>query len=160
MNMELLVTFIVLNIFNVIIHTGKTLATVNSGKIVASTANAIAYGLNTVMVIYLMCELPLWWKVIIVAICNFVGVFVVKWIEEKSRKDKLWKVEVTMSHHDACELIDYLNKKDVFSYNYVNIRKYVLFNFYCPTQKDTVKVKELLKNYHVKYFVSESKSWE
>lgn len=160
MNMELLITFILLNILNVIIHTGKTIATIKCGKLIAAVTNALAYGLNTIVVIYLMCDLPLFWKAIIVAVCNFIGVFIVKWFEEKSRKDKLWKVEVTVPHHDACKLLECLYKDDNFSYNYVDVRKYVLFNFYCPTQQDTLKVKELLKDYHAKYFVSESKSWE
>ena len=89
MNKELLIIFIVLNIFNVIIQTVKSIATVKCGKGVAALVNAIAYGLYTVVTVYLMCELPLGWKAGIVALCNLIGVYVVKWAEEKARKDKL-----------------------------------------------------------------------
>ena len=96
MNIELLITFIVLNIVNVIIQTVKSIATIKCGKCWAAAVNAIAYGLYTVVVVYTVCDLPLCLKVTIVALCNLVGVFTVKFIEEKSRKDKLWKVEATI----------------------------------------------------------------
>ena len=81
MNTQLLLIFIGLNIFNVIVQTVKSLATVKCGKIIASLTNAVAYGLYTIVTIYMLCELPIWWKAGIVALCNLIGVFVVKWIE-------------------------------------------------------------------------------
>ena len=157
MNIELLFTFIVLNIINVIIQTVKSIATIKCGKFSAAAVNAVAYGLYTVVVVYTVCDLPLWLKVAIVALCNLVGVFTVKLIEEKSRKDKLWKVEATIPRAEASRLINYLENSEL-SYNYVDIYKYYLFNFYCPTQRQSAEVKELLDNFHAKYFVSESKT--
>ena len=100
MDTQLLIIFIVLNILNVIIQTVKSIATVKCGKGVAAIVNAIAFGLYTIVTVYLMCELPLYWKAIIVALCNLVGVYVVKWCEEKARKDKLWKIEATFNHDE------------------------------------------------------------
>ena len=157
MNIELLITFIVLNIVNVIIQTVKSIATIKCGKFSAAAVNAVAYGLYTVVVVYTVCDLPLWLKVTIVALCNLIGVFIVKLIEEKSRKDKLWKVEATVPRAEASRLINYLENSEL-SYNYVDIYKYYLFNFYCPTQKESAEVKKLLDNFHAKYFVSESKT--
>lgn len=91
MNEKLFITFVILNIVNVIIQTVKSLATVKCGKTIASIVNAVAYGLYTVVVVYTVCDLPLWLKVVVVGLANLVGVFVVKLVEEKSRKDKLWK---------------------------------------------------------------------
>ena len=88
MNEKLFITFVILNIINVIIQTIKSLATVKCGKIVASIVNAVAYGLYTVVVVYTVCDLPLWLKVVVVGVANLIGVYVVKLIEEKSRKDK------------------------------------------------------------------------
>ena len=87
MENNLLIIFIILNILNVIIQTVKSLCTINGGKIVAAVANAVAYGFYTIVIIYMVCDLPLATKVVIVAICNFVGVFFVKMLEEKSRKE-------------------------------------------------------------------------
>ena len=78
MENNLLIIFIILNILNVIIQTVKSLCTINGGKIVAAVANAIAYGFYTIVIIYMVCDLPLATKVVIVAICNFIGVFFVK----------------------------------------------------------------------------------
>ena len=161
MNYELLLVFIALNIANVIIQTVKSLATVKCGKGVASLVNAVAYGLYTVVVVYTVCDLPLWLKVVVVSLCNLVGVFVVKWGEEKARKDKLWKVEATIpgqgisAENDDC-LIEL--KKANIPMNYIDINKYILINCYCATQVESKVVKEILDKYNAKYFVSESKT--
>ena len=96
MDTKLLIVFIVLNIFNVIIQTVKSIATVKCGKGAAALINAVAYGLYTIVTVYLLCDLDLWLKAVIVAVCNLIGVYVVKLLEEKARKDKLWKVEATV----------------------------------------------------------------
>lgn len=155
--MKLLIIFIVLNIANVIIQTVKSIATIKCGKAVAALVNAIAYGLYTVVTVYMMCELNLGLKALIVALCNLVGVFVVKLIEEKTRKDRLWKVEATVlrGHTTAlhCNLVD----ADI-PHNYLeNVGKYTLFNIFCSTQKQSAKAKEIMAKYEAKYFVTESK---
>ena len=157
MNTELLIIFIVLNIVNVIIQTVKSLATVKCGKTVAAIVNAVAYGLYTVVVVYTVCDLPLWLKVVVVGACNLVGVFFVKWAEEKARKDKLWKVEATVNpiHLDKLKTIF---EKNGIPFSYIDVNKYVIFNLYCATQKDSQFVKSVLDNHNAKYFVSESKT--
>ena len=158
MNTELLIIFIALNIVNVIIQTVKSLATVKCGKTVAAIVNAIAYGLYTVVVVYTVCDLPLWLKVVVVGACNLVGVFFVKWGEEKARKDKLWKVEATINEPYKESLIADLKNAGV-PFNYIEgIGKYVLFNIYCATQTESKSVKGLLDFHKAKYFVTESKS--
>ena len=153
--MELLITFIILNILNVIIQTVKSIATVKCKKFTAAVINAVAYGLYTIVTVYMMCELSLGVKALIVALCNLVGVFVVKLVEEKSRKDKLWKVEATVKTTKVYEdLIE-----NGISCNCLHIANggYIV-NCFCPTQKDSLKAKEILKQYNAKYFVSESKT--
>ena len=158
MNTELLITFIILNIVNVIIQTIKSIATIKCEKGWAAAVNAVAYGLYTVVVVYTVCDLPLWLKVVVVGLCNLVGVFIVKLIEEKSRKDKLWKVEATIYEPYKESLINDLKKVDL-PFNYIEgVGKYVLFNIYCNTQKDSAKAKEILDYHKAKYFVSESKT--
>lgn len=158
MNTELLIIFIALNIVNVIIQTVKSLATVKCGKTVAAIVNAVAYGLYTVVVVYTVCDLPLWLKVVVVGACNLVGVFFVKWGEEKARKDKLWKVEATINEPYKESLIADLKNAGV-PFNYIEgIGKYVLFNIYCATQAESKSVKGLLGFHKAKYFVTESKS--
>lgn len=157
MNTKLLILFIALNIVNVIIQTVKSLATVKCGKTVAAIVNAVAYGLYTVVVVYTVCDLPLWLKVVVVGACNLVGVFCVKWGEEKARKDKLWKVEATVKPTEA-EAIKQSCKALNVPFSYIDINKYVIFNFYCATQGQSALIKGILNNCKAKYFVSESKT--
>lgn len=157
MDTKLLTLFIILNVVNVIIQTVKSIATIKCGKTMAAIVNAIAYGLYTVVVVYTVCDLPLWLKVIVVGAANLIGVYIVKYFEEKGRKDKLWKVEATVSAQYAERLHNELSVVKL-SHNYIdNIGKYVIFNVYCETQADSIEAKKLLDYYHAKYFVSESK---
>lgn len=156
--MKLLVIFIVFNALNVIIQTVKSLATIKCGKWISATVNAIAYGLYTYIVVLTVCDLPLWQKMVIVAGCNFIGVFVVKLVEEKMRKDKLWKVEATVLRGWTQQLHRDLDQADI-PHNYLeNVGKYTLFNLYCSTQKQSQKAKEIMAKYEAKYFVSETKN--
>lgn len=156
--MKLLITFIILNVINVIIQTVKSLATVKCGKTVAALVNAVAYGLYTVVVVYTVCDLPLWFKVVVVAVANLIGVYVVKLLEEKSRKDKLWKVEATVYEPQTENLHNDLNYSGI-PHNYIeNVGKYTVFNIYCATQKESSLVKDLLEFHKAKFFVSEAKT--
>ena len=158
MNTKLLIIFIALNIINVIIQTIKSLATVKCGKTVAAIINAVAYGLYTVVVVYTVCDLPLWLKVVIVGACNLVGVFCVKWGEEKARKDKLCEVRATVYEPYTESLHHDLESANI-PHNYIpNIGKYTIFNIYCETQAESKRVKDLLDYHKAKYFVSESKT--
>jgi hypothetical protein len=151
--------FIILNIVNVVIQTIKSIATIKCGAWSAAAINAIAYGLYTVVVVYMNADgLGIFWKAIIIGICNLIGVYVVKLIEAKSRKDKLWKVEATVLRGWTNELHKMLVKAEL-SHNYLeNVGKYTLFNVYCETQAESAKAKEVLDRYNAKYFVSESKN--
>ena len=156
--MKLLLIFIILNIANVIIQTIKSICTIKCGKGVAALVNAIAYGLYTIVTVYMLCDLDLWLKALIVAMCNLVGVYVVKLIEEKTRKDKLWKIETTVLKGYTKEIAELLIKLDI-PFNYIEgIGKYTVFNIFCATQNQSSAVKEILAKYRTKYFVTESKN--
>lgn len=158
MDTKLLLVFIVLNIANVIIQTVKSIATVKCGKVSAAVINAVAYGLYTIVTVYLMCELDLYLKAGIVALCNLVGVYVVKLIEEKARKDKLWKIEATVFEPHTKSLHLDLTAEEI-PCNYIpKIGKWSVFNIYCDSQEKSKIVKTLLDKYNAKYFVSESKT--
>ena len=156
--MEMLIIFIVLTILNVIIQTIKSIATIKCGKWVAALVNAVAYGLYTYVIFFTSADgIDLHAKALITAFANLVGVYVVKFFEEKARKDKLWKVEATVPREQAMDLVRKLKANDL-PYNYVDIHKYYLFNVYCATQKESAIIKECLDQYQAKYFVSESKT--
>ena len=159
MTTNAIIIFIVFNVLNVVIQTIKSIATIKCGKNMAAIINAIAYGLYTYIVVLTASdEVSLWFKIVVVALANLVGVWVVKLVEEKGRKDKLWKVEATVLRGWTKELHSALVKAEI-SHNYLeNVGKYTLFNVYCEAQRDSAKAKEVLDRFGAKYFVSESKT--
>ena len=155
MNNTLLWVSIGLNVANVIIQTIKSIATIKCKPMSAAVINAIAYGLYTVVLVYMVCDLPLWAKVVVVGGANLVGVYLVKIFEEKGRKDKLWKVEVTVPTCSTKQVHEELLE---IPHSYIEFSpKHTLFNFYCASQADSKKVKEIVNQYGAKYFVAESK---
>ena len=158
MNWELFWIFVILNVVNVIIQTIKSIATIKCKKLSAAVINAVAYGLYTVIVVYTICELPLWLKAVVVAVANLVGVYVVKYIEEKKRKDRLWKVEATVDGAVTDKVHTDL-KANGLPHNFItDIGRYSVFNIYCESQEDSAKAKMVLEYYGAKYFVGESKT--
>ena len=155
--MNLLILFIVLNVVNVIIQTIKSIATVKCGKVVAALVNAGAFGLYTVVLVYMNCELPLWAKVLVVASANLVGVFAVKLIEERARKERLWKIEMAIPK-DAIANIDYLKKEIAVPCNYQEAGNFYIFNCYCYTKEETSRCKNIAKVYGAKISAYEAKN--
>ena len=157
--MNTILLFALCTAVNVILSTIKSILTVNGGKVSASLINAITYGFYSYVIVLTSADgMPIWLKMAITAVCNFIGVYLVKWIEEKARKDKLWKVELTVP-------TKYTNTTDFdlhdVPHSYIELSdKHTLFNFYCATQKESAKVKAIANQYEAKYFVAESKNLE
>lgn len=157
--MNTILLFALCTAVNVILSTIKSILTVNGGKVSASLINAITYGFYSYVIVLTSADgMPIWLKMAITAVCNFVGVYFVKWIEERARKDRLWKVELTVPTKYT-NTIDF-DLHDV-PHSYIELSdKHTLFNFYCATQKESAKVKAIANQYEAKYFVAESKNLE
>lgn len=157
--MNTILLFALCTAVNVILSTIKSILTVKGGKVSASFINAITYGFYSYVIVLTSADgMPIWLKMAITAVCNFVGVYFVKWIEEKARKDRLWKVELTVPTRYTTT-IDF-DLHDV-PHSYIELSdKHTLFNFYCATQKESAKVKAIANQYEAKYFVAESKNLE
>ena len=155
--MNLLIVFILANILNVIIQTIKSICTIKCGKGIAALVNALAYGFYTYIVILMIADLPLLTKCLIVGLCNLIGVYIVKWAEERARKAKLWKVELTVRNEEAQKLHEDFERFNI-PHNYIpNVGKWTIFNVYCATQKESHFTKEVANRAHAKYFVTETK---
>ena len=155
--MNFLLTFIILSIVNVIFSTVRSLVLTYGGKFSASLLSGGYFAFYNVMMLYTVSDFPMWQKCIITFVCNVIGVYLVKWAEEKSRKDKLWKVEATVKPTEF-EAIKHFCETFNIPFSYINIEKYVIFNFYCATQKESALIKDVLDNHNAKYFASESKT--
>lgn len=157
MNYEFLLVFVGLSIVNVVFSTIRSIVTINGSKAVASLISGGYFAFYNIMMIYTVADFPMWQKCVITFVCNVVGVWFVKWGEEKARKDKLWKVEATVTSDKAKWLISRLKEQNI-PHNYIDVEKWVIFNIYCATQNESKIAKAHLDVANAKYFVSESKT--
>lgn len=152
--MNILIIFTILTIVNVIFSTIKSLATIKASPAIAALVSGLYYGYYNVVLLYTVADFPLWQKVLITLLCNLVGVYIVKDGEQRARKEKLWKVELTVPTKYR-ETVDFDLKEVPHSYIVLS-DKHTLFNFYCATQAESQKVKDIVNQYDAKYFVAES----
>lgn len=155
----LLMMFVVLTVINVILNTARTIITVRGGMFWSSLIAAIAFGFYTIVIIYTVCDLPMWMKATVTALANFVGTYFVKYIELKVRKDKLWMVDVVLTGAQIHAAKSYL---DPWKIQYTEIpisnSDSSQFHIYSKTQDESRRIRDLLKTYKAKYVVVESKS--
>lgn len=150
---DLLLIFTILTALNVVLSTIKSIVTVKGSPLVASITSAIYYAFYCTVLIYTVADFPLWQKVVVTAGCNLVGVFFVKYAEEKARKEKLWEIKLTVP---TAHLKEIDIKLDNVPHNYIELSdKHTVFTFYCATKEDTKKVKRIADHYEAKYFVTE-----
>lgn len=150
--MKILVIFTILSIINVIFSTIRSITTIKSGKAVASLINGGYFAFYNIVLIYTVIDFPMWQKCLITFICNLIGVWIVKLIEEKMTKEKMWKVEVTIPTQ-YYSIVDSSLKDIPHSYIVIS-EKHTLFNFYCNTSNETKKVTDICNQYSAKYFAS------
>lgn len=161
--------FAILQLFNVILSTIKTVIQIKGNKISATIANSVYYAFYTVVVIFMTSNFgygstwDLVIKVVVTFVSNLIGTYVGMSIMDHLRKDKLWKIEASVLSEYTTSIHNELNDKQV-KHSYIeNIGKYSIFNIYCETKEDSSIAKQVLKeltNGSVKYFISESKSVE
>lgn len=155
-----MVLFAICTIVNVILSTLKSLIMIKGSKLAAAVANAITYGFYTYVIILTSdADISTEGKMLITAAANFVGVYLVKLLEEKARKEMLWKIESTIKHDEKVlyALRDQLELADI-PFNWIDINKYFIINCFCATQEQSAKAKAILNAVGAKYFVSETKN--
>ena len=155
--MNLIVMFIILSIINVVFSTIRSITTIKSGKTVASLISGGYFAFYNVMLIYTVMDFPMWEKCVITFGCNVIGVFTVKLVEQKMRKDRIWKLELTIRSIHADQMAAELEKTGI-PYNYIpNIGKHTIFNVFAATPAETELAHEIAKRYNAKTFASETK---
>ena len=157
---EFLLIFIGLSIVNVVFSTIRSIVTIKGGKWTAALMSGGYFAFYNIVMMWTVADFPMWQKCLITFVCNVIGVYLVKWGEEKSYKDKLWKIETSVLRNNAEKLKAELDNKGISNHYIDNIGKYAKFEIFSETQAQSVEVRQILKQYKVKYFVSESKSLE
>ena len=152
-----LILFIVCTFANVIISTIKSVMTIKGGKVAAAVWNALGYGLYSFIVVMTAnAEISTLEKVLVTVGCNLIGVYGVKLVEEKLRKDRLWKYEVTVLTAQRDKICELLTAADL-SYNFIdNIGKHTIFNIFAENQEQSRKIAEIVKTVNAKAFASET----
>ena len=88
---------------------------------------------------------------------NIVGVYVGMWIMEKMRKDKLWKIEATLTNINKISPLKELLTENNISFNTVQCENGdIIFNIYAKTQKESAIVRQLLSGAGAHYIIHES----
>lgn len=149
--MKTFVIFVILNVVNVILQTVKSLFTYKGGKYSASIMNAVAYGLYTVVLVYMTCPLSTVTKALVVGGCNLIGVYIVKSLEEKTAKKKIYKVEFTTTKEEKEKM---LTAEKLNHYNIITVGDMYIFNFYLDNKADLKSTKEIISRYNGKYIIT------
>lgn len=157
--MNAILIFAIATIVNVTLSTIRAICTIKGGKWISALTNAICYGFYPLIVMLTAKgTVDILINMSITAIANFGCVWIIKFVEEKARKDKLWKVEATVLRGWTKELHRSLVEAEI-PHNYLeNVGKYTLFNIFCEKQSDSAKAREILNKFEAKYFVTESKN--
>jgi hypothetical protein len=155
--MNAILIFALATIINVTLSTIRSICTIKCGKWLSALSNAVCYGFyplivmltanGTVDIIINMC---------ITAVANFVCVWLIKLVEEKARKDKMWKIEMAIPLADF-ETVQTKMKRTHIPFNYVYMGGWVMFNCYCETQVETAECVKLCKSVGGKISAYESK---
>ena len=158
--MTAIIFFALMTVINVTFSTIRSLCTIKGGKWLSAITNAVCYGFYPLIVMLTAKDtVTIWVNMIITAVANFVCVWLIKLVEEKARKDKMWKVEMAIPLDLSNEVIEKLKSTgNWIPFNYHYLGKWCIFNCYCDTQDQTKFAKDLAKNYNGKISAYESKS--
>jgi hypothetical protein len=158
--MNAILLFAIVTIINVTLSTIRSLCTIKGGKWLSAITNAICYGFYPLIVMLTAKDtVTIWTNMAITAAANFVCVWIIKWVEEKARKDKMWKVEMAIPKYFGDFIVRALEENyPNIPFNYQVLGKWYIFNCYCNEQKDTSICVNIAKNYNGKISAYESKS--
>ena len=155
---QFLLLYLVLQVVYVILNTVTNIAKIKCSKLIASLTSAICYGFYVIVVVATASNQPIWVKMLLTAVTNVVGVYIGMWVMEKLRKDKLWKIEVTVANdYDIYNLDTHLRREKI-SYNTVKSGNGdMIFNIYSKNQKESIIIKEAITECKTaKYMIHQS----
>jgi hypothetical protein len=147
-----IVVFVICSLVNVILSTLKTLIMVNAGRNSAIIINAVCYGFYT-LVVKQLTSVGYVTAVLVTIGANIVGVWVSYKIMDLFKKDKLWRITVTLKNDkEFNECQDKLLRYDI---GFAKIEGTNSIDIYSYNQKESAIIKSILGNYDYKYFIQE-----
>ena len=155
-----LLIFFILNLVMVILSTIRSVLTIKAGRMTATIINAISCGFY-VLIIKQMTGFSTLIVVVVTVISNIIGVYFSLWLLDKTKKDKLWVVNIPMNQEDSFNFCNLLKSHEIgFTLTYiVGFKNYnVNVAVYCYSQKESGIVADILSHYDCKYHILQSKT--
>lgn len=139
--MNPILLFTLATIVNVSVSTIRSICTIKCGKWLSALTNAICYGFYPLIVMLTAKDtVDIVTNMCITAVANFICVWIIKYVEEKARKDKLWRIDLTIPAEETA----FIHRKLAnIPHNYIECGPKTVFNCYCATQKESSEVKTL-----------------
>lgn len=146
--------FFVLNLINVVLGTMRSILTVKSTPFVSMVINTVSYTFYS-GIVKLVSGQDMIVVLVTTALTNIIGVYIARFILDKCKKDKLWRITATIPNSiDSGMITEKLKTKDIKSVVYVG-EGVKLIDIYSKTQGESIVVKEILEPLKVKYSVVE-----
>ena len=149
---NVVIVFCICSLVNVILSTLKTLIMVNAGRGSAIIINAICYGFYT-LVVKQLTSVDYVTAVVVTILANIVGVWISYKIMDLFKKDKLWRITVTLKTVD--EFTKCVQQLAKYNIGYTPIENTNSIDIYSYNQKESAIIKNILGNYDYKYFIQE-----
>lgn len=125
---------------------------VNAGRGSAIIINAVCYGFYT-LVVKQLGAVDYLTAVTVTILANIVGVWISYKIMDLFKKDKVWRITVTLKTVDEfAECVQQLAKYNI---GYTPIENTNSIDIYSYNQKESAIIKTILGNYDYKYFIQE-----
>ena len=157
--MESIIVFFILQLVNVIFGTIRSIVTNSGTKLAASIVNAVSFTFSAAIV-KMMTQQDMLVVIAATFITNMIGVYIAMWILDKVKKDRLWRITVTIPIDTNAldtravteSLDDYKISYTVYIGNGVKV-----IDIYSKTQGESSLIKEILSKYDkkIKYFISQ-----
>lgn len=147
-----IVVFVICSLVNVILSTLKTLIMVNAGRGSAIIINAVCYGFYT-LVVKQLTSVDYITAVVVTILANIVGVWISYKIMDLFKKDKLWRITVTLKgkkHLEEC-----VAQLEKYNIGFTKIENTNSVDIYSYNQKESSIIKNILNSYDYKYFIQE-----
>lgn len=160
MNINFILLFCAISLFNVIMQTVKSLCTVRCSTFVAACVNALTYAVYVYVIVYTNAEcLTLWGKALITAGANFVGVYIANFIFKKVFSDAVtWVVSVSVPEKSKL-IFEYDMRENgllYHNYGFNSDNEFTLFDVYCNTKEQSAILKKILPTNSV-YHIAENR---
>lgn len=150
-----LIIFIILQLFNVILSTIKSVLTVEASAKTASLFSSISYTIGAITT-KLLTEQDFFTLIIVTAISNLIGTYIGKLILEKTKKERLWNIMTTVKDDMADILENELLSNDIQFVRIAAANNRFYFNIFSSTREESKTIKDLVVKAHGKYSVVET----